>query len=241
METFKWVFVRCWPLSEKCAVDWAAWGTLVGAAVGFVTVVVAVLAWKTSNRATEIAERAADIAQQQHREAIDLRNETARIVGRLVVDEISDLPRRVGRIARAMNRAWAPFEGVVGLLDAQNFDLAMREAQLEMLPTSQSVVDRIHTLPDELGSELAKLTAACTSLRTMSARVMTNSFRDTVLTDHGEVEVVAFKYGPPDFLKMGQHSRRLVRDSADVADKFQKYVGVSVVDYSVLRNEFPVE
>ncbi|MBB4726384.1 hypothetical protein [Xanthomonas arboricola] len=239
METLKWVFVRCWPLSEKCAVDWAAWGTLVSAAIGVVTVVVAVLAWKTSGRATKIAERAADTAQQQHREAIVLRNETARILGRLVVDEVSDLPRRVGRIARAMNRAWALYFAEHGVLDAHYFDLAMREAETEMLPTSQSVLDRNHAFPDELGSELARLIAACTSLRTMSTRVRANSVPDTLHIEEGVFEVVAFKFGPPDFMKMGEMARRLVRDSADVANQFQAYVGVSVVDYTRLREEFP--
>lgn len=236
-----WGLFRCWPLSETCSVDWGAWGTVVSAGVGLVTVGVAVLAWKTSERAAAIADRAADIAQQQHKEAVALRQETARIIGRLVVDEVSDLPRRAARVATAMSRAWKPFFADYSVLEASQFDFAMREADTEMLPTTQGLLDRIHNLPDELGSELAKLNAACTFLRAMSSRVRDNTVRKVLNLEHGSYEIVAFRFGPPDFLKMGEHARRLVHDGAEVAHHFQTYAGVNVVDYTNLKNAHSIE
>ncbi|MBB5862640.1 hypothetical protein [Xanthomonas sp. 3058] len=38
METLKWVFARCWPLSAGCEVDWDAWTAVIALAALFATV-----------------------------------------------------------------------------------------------------------------------------------------------------------------------------------------------------------
>lgn len=146
----------------------AAVTALIGIAGAAATVWVALLAHRTSRRATEIADRAAQIAKQQHQEAIDLKDATARIVGRLLLHEVSALPARLhshaGKLKRVAND-WAAGRASFGqLIDT------LDEAMVPLMPNADHVQDRIHTLPDSLGADVATMISHCRDIASSASR-----------------------------------------------------------------------
>lgn len=147
------------PLADEVGnlADWAA--VFVGAIAAIATTVVAVLAYRTANRATDIAEEAKDIAQQQRKEAADLRDAQARILGKRLRQEVTELTLRVGGLLRRLDSAVS----FVGLPQIQNGDELVRmldEASMPLLPGARAVEDRIHNLPNAMGADLATLIGA---------------------------------------------------------------------------------
>jgi len=216
----------------------AALAAVIGIAGASATVWVGLLAHRTSKRATEIADRAAQIAQQQHGEAVKLREETARIIGRLLLAEVGSVPARAARIVRNMRRVVEPGADYSTLTGVENFDRAMFEAGQDLLPTAQHVLDKIHNLPDALGADLATFIAACMSLRTMGDRVEAKVVRISLDTLAGEQTIIKLKDGPGDFLIMLGQALWIVRHGALFANEFQAFVGVSPNDYSGYISEF---
>lgn len=146
--------------------DWAA--VLVGVGAAVATTVVAVLAHRTSKRAAEIAEEATKIAAQQHREAVALREETARIIGRLLLHEVLRLPVRLECVATALDEAgFQP--GVMAWAAAVHSAIA--DLDVPLLPSAELAEDRIHTLPPGLGADLAYLISHARDLRDGAARI----------------------------------------------------------------------
>ncbi|WP_099562161.1 hypothetical protein [Stenotrophomonas maltophilia] len=159
--------------------DWAA--VFVGAIAAIATTVVAVLAYKTSDRATDIAqkakdiaEKAKDIAQQQHQEAADLRDAQARILGKRLRHEVTHLALRVGGLLRQLDSA-VSFVGLPHIENGDKLVGMLDEASMPLLPGGRAVEDRIHNLPDALGADLATLIGADQTLeervRNMRARL----------------------------------------------------------------------
>jgi len=148
----------------------AEWfGVGVGAVAAVATTVVAFLAYKTSARAVGIAEEAKGIAQQQHQEAVESRDATARIVVRLLMHEISELPVQLGiQIQRCDRTVPADSEGELRTRDVDSFARALQSCSGTFLPGTEQVLDRIHTLPPNLGDGLAILVGFNRTLSQMS-------------------------------------------------------------------------
>ncbi|MEN5095634.1 hypothetical protein [Stenotrophomonas sp. TWI1409] len=146
--------------------DWAA--VLVGVGAAVATTVVAVIAQRTSKRATEIAEEATKIAAQQHGEAVALREETARIIGRLLLHEVSRLPVRLQCITKALGEAGFQ-SGVINWAAAVH--AAIADLDVPLLPSAELAEDRIHTLPPGLGADLAYLISHARDVRDGAARI----------------------------------------------------------------------
>lgn len=155
--------------------DWFAVG--VGAFAAVATTVVAWLAYRTSNRATDIAEEAKDIAQQQRKEASDLRDAQARILGKRLRQEVTDLTTRVGGLIRRLDSA-VSFVGVPQIKNGDELFRMLEEASMPLLPGARAVEDRIHNLPDAMGADLATLIGADQTLeervKNMRARLQAN-------------------------------------------------------------------
>lgn len=216
--------------------DWAA--VLAGVIAAGGTIWVAIAANRTSKRAASIAEEATKIAAQQHGEAVKLREEMARIIGRLLLAEVGSVPARAARIVRSMQRVVEPGAGYSALTGVENFDRAMFEAGQDLLPTARHVLDKIHNLPDALGADLATFIAACMALRAMAERVEAKVVRISLDTLEGERAIIKLKDGPGDFLIMQNQAVWIVRHSAQFANEFQDFVGVEPSDYAQYTAEF---
>jgi hypothetical protein len=212
--------------------DWFAVG--VGAIAAVSTTVVAVLAYRTSERATRIAEEAKGIAEQQHMEAVRLREETARVLGRLLLSEVASLPGRVGMILRMLNRAII-YQGRFRIAKRPVFESAIREARAELMPFSERSQERIHNFPEVLGADLATLIGTCQSLNEVASQVEARAIwvtEETVeqigcsrlIYDDQEGELLGLRRSAAELLKM----------SIEVATDFRRFVGVDAYDYSAL-------
>jgi hypothetical protein len=146
--------------------DWAA--VVVGALAAGGTIAVAFSANRTSKRAAAIAEEATRIAARQHGEAVTLREETARIIGRLLLHEVSVLPVRLERVTRAL-RAVGLESGVRAW--AEKVHVAIADLDSPLLPNAELAEDRIHTLPPGLGADLATLISHARDARSGAERL----------------------------------------------------------------------
>ncbi|MBH1839356.1 hypothetical protein I5W21_06785 [Stenotrophomonas maltophilia] len=155
-------FAECLSMKAECAVFWSGWGVVVTALVGLLTLVVAVLAWRTSRQA-------AKIAMQQHEEARAVRTAQARIIGQLLLHEVSALPARVRMLSVNYRRAGATsLNGDVSWLEVRT---VIEDCQVPLLPSAEKLEDRIHNLPDALGADLATMIGHCRSLSAEAAAV----------------------------------------------------------------------
>ncbi|HEL3784040.1 TPA: hypothetical protein UM046_004316 [Stenotrophomonas maltophilia] len=75
METLKWIFIRCWPLNESCAVDWDAWVAGLALAsvaatlfLGFMTLRLGRAANRASSAAVGIAALEAKTRKERDRD-----------------------------------------------------------------------------------------------------------------------------------------------------------------------------
>lgn len=152
--------------------NWADWAAVVvGSIAAGGTIWVAWLARQTSERATAIAEEAKLIAQQQHSEAVELRKAQARILGQQVVYEILTLQDRVKTLRGSWECAVSFGGGRSRITDGSKLLETLRDAAFPLLPISQRLEDRIHSLPDDLGSNLAALIGAAELVVGMAERI----------------------------------------------------------------------
>lgn len=218
--------LECQRLSSTCVIDWPA---IVSGAVGLVTVVVAVLAWKTSKRAAEIAEDATRIARFQHVDSVRLRNEDARIIGRLLLHEVSALPARLNSLLPLIASAVAPSEPVT-VLSTRALDTLLRECSFPMLPGSERVEGRIHNLSDSLGADLATLIS---NSRTLNDMVRLMAARTIELPpDTAPERRVRYVGKPGDFQLLREHLLFFKGLSIEYSNRFRDFVGVPAEDYT---------
>ncbi|GEM_PF-1550219 len=141
-------FAECLLMKPECATFWAGWGAVATSAVGLVTVVVAILAWRTSRQA-------AAIAAKQHVDSQVLWKAQARIIGRLLLHEVSALPKKIEYYASELDalpsldpdaiRSWKAVQNAVERLTDP------------LLPNAEISAEQIHYLPDRLGADLATM------------------------------------------------------------------------------------
>lgn len=225
------------PLADEVGnlADWFAVG--VGGIAAVSTTVVAFLAYRTSERATRIAEEAKGIAEQQHMEAVRLREETARVLGRLLLSEVASLPGRIGMILRMLNKAIIA-DGRFHIAKRSKFESAIREARAELMPFSERSQDRIHNFPDVLGADLATLIGTCQSLNRVASQIEARALwisEETAqqlgcspLVYDGQVE---------ELLRLRRSAAELLDMSIELAMDFRRFVGVEEHDYSDLSAE----
>lgn len=208
------------PLADEIGnmADWFAVG--VGAIGAVSTTVVAVLAYRTSNRAAGIAEEAKGIAQQQHGEAVKLREENARIIGRLLLYEVTALPVRMGVMVKDLDTGI----DVQGRLipDGGAMSRALDEAERALLPGAERVEDRIHNLPASIGADLATLIGGSRTLVELVRKV-----RERVVKPTGVNPRWRYAGDFADFQLLLGQLEWLQGISEQFAAEFREFVGVS--------------
>ncbi|HDS1299711.1 TPA: hypothetical protein QEK30_001030 [Stenotrophomonas maltophilia] len=169
----------------------AAWASVwVGVFAVLATTVVAVLAYRTSRKATSIAAEATRIAKQQHLEIVGARDGNARIVARVLVHEVSELPTQLyilhQHCIRALNRGAPTTEEEVGFLER-----TFRLGEQSLLPGTEKSEDRLHYLPENIGNDLAVLIGYS---RTLSANCKTllSQVKTHTRTNHFPAEIRVF-------------------------------------------------
>lgn len=220
-------FSQCLPMPAECAVFWAGWGTIASAAVGVVTVVVALLAWRTSRRAAVIANEATRIAEQQHKEAVLLREGTARILGSLLGMEVFILPVKLGAVIDKLNavvkanplrsREWSDMEFV------------LEELSRTFLPMTEEAQGRLHNLPGAHGDDLAGLVGMGRGLVESSRRLNSRFARMTM--PNGQVVVVGYTGDNNDFESLHDQIIAMLTDAIAIAQRFAGFIGAEQPDY----------
>lgn len=223
--------------------DWAtvavgAWGIVAATTVGIgaagATLWVAMLAHRTSKRAAQIAERATLIAQQQHDEAVQSRQANARIVGRLLVHEVSALPERVWmhHLRSARERPKSSDGPEVHEQYARHLVNMLKLGSKPLLPGTELSQDRIHTLPDELGNDLARLLGFSRTMMTRSEGLLPQFVEVQLEGQPPRLRHVASSNYITEYL---QFLRQFSELSLEFAPKFREFVGEPVMDFSNSR------
>lgn len=210
--------------------DWAAVGVGVGAAVA--TTVVAMLAYRTSKRAAEIAEEATRIAAQQHQEAVDNREANARIVVRLLLHEVSELPVQLAiQVKRCERRGGMDSQGTAPKYHVDSFVRALRAAGGSFLPGTEQVLDRIPNLRDEIGDDLATLVGYNRTINQMSKDLMPMVVTSPIPNLSG---LPSFSYtgNEKDIELFRKYLAVFLGLAIDFANRFRAYGGVEQYDYS---------
>lgn len=164
----------------ECVVWWEAWAVVVGIVVGITTAVIAILAWLTSREATRIAADARSIAEAQRGAEVKARAASARIVGRLLAYELIALP---DRLKHRLEVAEKMLIGKGGAVMPANLLKGMAETVLEpILPNAERVIDRIDTLPDKLGAELATMISHCRDIAAAAEKIREGIVEEASMT-----------------------------------------------------------
>lgn len=220
------------PLAEEVGnlADWFSVG--VGAVAAVATTVVAGFAYKTSKRATDIAEEAKGIALQQHEEAVANRKATERIVVALLMHEVSELPVQIGiLIQRCDRKVPVDSEGELTRPDIFEFARALGGSSGSLMPGTEQVLDRIHTLQDEVGDKLAALVGYSRTLSQMSKDFSqfieigfptAKNMRERLIYTGNERDIAVFRTYLANFLGL----------AIDFANEFRRHGGHPAHDYS---------
>ncbi|WP_414554783.1 hypothetical protein [Stenotrophomonas forensis] len=224
-------FTECLSMKVECATFWTGWGAIASAFVGLVTVLIAALAWWTSRRATQIARLATEIASDQHRETVRQREESARILGRLLQTEVATLPERVAVVLRAWTAAieWGKPNRIKNHLA---FETALTQARLPFLPTAASVESRLHNFPDVLGADLATLIGTLKTFNDLADRF---AAKVTIVKDPPDLGGgfrVLYAGNNSEFEVLKVSLRRHLGMSINMALRMQHFNGEEIVDYS---------
>jgi len=123
-------------------------------------------------------------------------------------------------------------------LQAKYYDEAIYEARQNFLPTAESLIERIHTLPNALGPDLATLIAGCRNLKALAERVDENVGRMTYYVDGVPKSYVDVGRCLVDWLNLKDQAIWIVRFAAKFSNDFRLFVGVENIDYSHNLDEF---
>ncbi|MEA9550499.1 hypothetical protein VC253_01305 [Xanthomonas campestris] len=206
--------------------DWV--GVLVGGLAAGGTIWIAWLARKTSERATQIAHEAREIAQQQHAEAIQLRTGTARILGSLLGLEVMTIPIKLGVVLKKLDavlRVWPDEHKYVTELE-----WILNELTTTFLPTTEQAQDRLHNLPDDHGDAIARLAAMATGLAVSSRRLQSRLAR--IPMPVGQPVVIGYGGPVEDLHALREQVKSTLRDAVYSARRFAVFVGAEDPDYS---------
>lgn len=208
-------FSTCWPPGQNgCAVWWDAWAAIGAWAAAVATVCVAIAAQKTSAKAV-------DIAREQHKETVDARSASARIIGRMLLHEVSRLPYELSAQYHAMNRNKPRrCKDEFREPDFEAWIDAVRRTCSSFLPGAEKLQDRLHHLPDTIGDDLAALIGYSRTLNHLAQRCLDATQR---------------KGNPALMMEIGavrSYIRVFHEAAIPFAPTFQAFVGVETYDYS---------
>jgi len=213
-------FSTCWPPGQNgCVVWWDAWAAIGAWTAAVATVCVAIAAQKTSAKAV-------DIAREQHKETVDARNASARIIGRMLLHEVSRLPYELSAQYHAMERDKPRrYEAEFPEPDFEARMDAVRRTCSSFLPGAEKLQDRLHHLPDSIGDELAALIGYSRTLNHLAQRCSDATLRkgnpasaqNAFLTEIGAVR---------------SYTRLFQVAAIPFANEFRAFVGVESYDYS---------
>ncbi|MDX3932650.1 MAG: hypothetical protein QHC77_12020 [Stenotrophomonas sp.] len=206
--------------------DWVA--VAVGAFAAVATTIVAYWAYKTSNRATDIAADAKEIAQEQHNDYVAQRLGTARILGSLLRVEVGVLPTKMAKLLRDYDKGLARYrsskiEGGDELTDA------IEELHYKQLPAAEGVLEQLHTLPDQIGENVASFIGMSRDLAGTAKRINGRFIRIPDL--EGSEMVVGYRGDEADFNHLRVQIRAMLRSSISLADSFNRFSGVQELTY----------
>lgn len=215
--------------------NWADWAAVVvgcGAAAG--TIWVAIVANRTSKRATVIADDAKTIAKQQHDQSVAQQRANAEILGRLLLHEISSLPARLHALRAPIAKAVQVDNDTVLIEDRALLKRVLDDVIFDTLPETRGVLGRIHDLPDALGPDLATLLGHAGTLRNMAIRM---NGRVVEKPKQYVEDVYRFSYAgrPDDFELLEDHITFFTELSIDYANRFRAFVGVPDEEYMRFR------
>ncbi len=203
----------------NCVVWWDAWAAIGAWAAAGATVCVAIAAQKTSARAV-------DIASEQHKETVDARSASARIIGRMLLHEVSRLPYELSAQYHAMERNKPRrYEGEFPEPDMEARTDAVRRACSSFLPGAEKLQDRLHHLPDQIGDDLASLIGYSRTLNHLAQRCLDATQRkgnpalaqNALLMEMGSVR---------SYIRLFQVA------AIPFANEFRAFVGIEPYDYS---------
>lgn len=209
--------------------DWAAVVVGLGAAIG--TILVASVANRTSKRATAIAEDAKAIAKQQSDQVLAQQRANAQILGRLLLHEVSSLPARLSAMHSPIKRAVRVVDGQVLIEDHDLLTEVLDDAKFSVVPQSESVLGRIHDLPDALGPDLATLIGHSSTMRNMAYR-MQGRVVESPRQYFGQQYRFAYNGRPDEFELLEEHLKFFKVLSIEYANRFRAFVGIDAEDYS---------
>ncbi|MDY4296793.1 MULTISPECIES: hypothetical protein [unclassified Xanthomonas] len=206
--------------------DWMA--VFVGALAAIATTVVAVLAYKTSSRATAIAGEAKTIAERQHSDSLAQIHGTARILGSLLQIEIGVLPSKLAMLLRnydATRTLYLTGDVDAGLL----FERAIGELRQDFLPASKGVLEQLHTLPNHLGALVAQVIGMTRDISSTGERVSQRFAR--VDDMEGGYVIAGYGGGAQDFDNLRNQIRLILRESIRLAEAFGDFTNVDWGSY----------
>lgn len=211
--------------------DWFAVG--VGTVAAVATTVVAWLAYRTSNRAAGIAEEAKSIAQQQHDEAVSLKLGTARILGSLLRMEIGLLPTKLAELLNKYDQSAKAFSGGGVLHTSTNFDSVLGDFQRSYLPAAEGALDKLHTLPDNLGALIADMIGMSKDIADTSQRISARVIR--VPDMEGGYVIGGYRGAHAELGALRGQLVCMLRVSINLATEFNKFAGAEYTDYESER------
>lgn len=205
--------------------EWAAVVVGVFAAAG--TIWVASVANRTSRDAAKIAKDAKDIAAQQHKEAVALREGTARILGSLLVTEIIVLPTKLGAVLRNLDEVMP--SGPADPHNRATTEWILGELGKTFLPTTEESLDRLHNLPDSLGDQVAEVVGMCRGLVDASQRVDSRFYRSS---HQGHMIIMSYNGDSADFANLRGQLAAALAESLTLARRFGEFAGAGEHDFS---------
>lgn len=214
----------CW-LGRTCKVDWTAVGDLATWLAAIATLGVGLLALITSNRSVKIADQARNTAEQHLREVQRERDETARITSRLIASEITALPTLCYRALVYLMEAidWKNRT----IKSGESFALAIDACRAKFLPSSERVIEKIHTFQGSLGADLATLIGGFWAL---------NEIAEEMFKKAGKTPLQRVTYAGPDihFDTLYLHLDSLARRSIDYSKEFRVSIGLPPNEYTTV-------
>ncbi|WP_434990086.1 hypothetical protein [Xanthomonas melonis] len=213
-------FSQCSVPGVNCTVNWSAWATVASVCIG-------VLAWMTSRNAVKIAK-------QQYDAASKLREDTARILVRLLVNEVSSLPARIAMMTRHLNSAvwWAhEYRSANLIVNQPAFEALIAECQMPMLPIAEQVQERIHNLPEHFGADLATIVGMSRTLND-SARRVSARLAPVVPMPGNFASGMGYNGNTQDFEILRDHLTLLLDMSKEYANDFRALANVGPIDFS---------
>ncbi|MBN5145905.1 hypothetical protein JY412_03990 [Stenotrophomonas maltophilia] len=205
--------------------------TLVGVGTAVGTIGVAVLAYRTGNRAARIAEEAKQISERQHLDSVDAKLGTARILGSLLEIEISSLPLKLADGLVRYNRS-VNFESLV-VADIPEFEQVVRELGNGFMPASEGVKGQLYNLPDKLGEDVATLLGMTRELANTTQLVDSRIVKTQ--DDYGEIVFAGYLGSADDMKHLQGQMQAMLAFAIRAAMDFNMYASGKTRDYAPER------